>query len=66
MVPVGEVEGWLAPLAVSGKKSWLIRIFEAMGSDSDGNKYVKPAIRDVWGFIDGVGRWAGDPNRKGL
>lgn len=66
VVPVGEVEMWLATLGISGKKSWLIRIFEAMGSDSDGREYVKPAKRDVWGFMDGVGRWAGDPNRKGL
>lgn len=66
VVPVGEVEQWLAHLHVEGKKNWLIRMFDAMGSDPDHADYLDAGKYNVWGFIDRIGRWAGDPRRKGI
>lgn len=67
VVPVGEVESWLMRLGVgSPKKTWLVRMFEALGTDPATREYIKPAARDVWGFLDRVGRWTSDPKRKGV
>lgn len=67
LVPVGELEMWLKGLDVNGKgPSWLIKIFEKMGSDPSDSDYIKPADDDVWFFIREIASWVDNPNRKGV
>ena len=67
VVPVGELERWLADLGVSARKSdWLPRVLDAMGSDPDSPDYLRPGDSDVWSFVSSVGAWLGDPQRKGM
>jgi len=67
VVPVGEVEGWLASLAVnSAKEFWLQRVFERMGSDPAGMDYLHPQEGDVWAFIENIARWVEDARRFGM
>ncbi len=67
VVPVGELEDWLIPLGVTGKKrEWLPKMFDAMGTDPTDPAYVEPTDNDVWQFVRGIGRWAGNSNRWGI
>lgn len=68
LVPNGEVESWLKELGVlSGHGgSWLIKIFEKLGSDPEDPKYVKPHENDVWHFLDSIRAWVSNENRKGI
>jgi hypothetical protein len=67
LVRGGELESWLRPLGVHGHgPSWLIPMFEKMGDDPASPEYLKPADDDVWRFIDKIGAWLLDPNRKGI
>jgi predicted ATPase len=63
----GEVECWLSDLPLSrAKHGWLERIFSVMGSDRTDPSYIHATNGDVWDFIQQVGHWIADPNRKGL
>jgi len=63
----GELEAWLKPLGAAGQKSsWLIDVFEKMGSDPVAPGYLKPSDVDVWRFLSFVRKWLVDPLRKGI
>jgi hypothetical protein len=68
IVPVGEVEDWLALLGVpkTGKSQWLTKIFDAMRSDPADPEYLKPGKDDVWSFIQAVAEWINNPLRHGM
>ena len=67
VVPDGELEQWLADLDVPrSKELWLREIFEAMGDDPQSPDYLRPSNGDVWDFIEAIGAWLKDPNRKGI
>jgi hypothetical protein len=70
LVPVGELERWLADLGLpqgsDRKQHWLPTIFEKMGNDPAHPDYVHPKQGDVWGFIEKIGSWLADPNRRGM
>jgi len=68
VVPVGEVESWLRelPRRTSDKSEWLSETFEAMGQDASSSSYLKPTNEDVWHFLQIVGSWLNDPNRRGI
>jgi len=63
----GEVESWLKSLGVVGHTpDWLSKIFEKLGEDPADSQYIKPGHDDVWAFMDNVGRWLLNPERKGI
>ena len=64
VVPIGEVECWLGNLGVplDPKKTWLTRMFRAMGSAPGDPDYVSPKKSDVWNFLDRVANWIANPN----
>lgn len=67
VVEKGELESWLVSLGVRTKKSdWIVDIFRALGSTPGSASYVSPGTRDVWAFIDRIGKWVSDPNRSGM
>ncbi|HEY4722363.1 MAG TPA: AAA family ATPase [Anaerolineae bacterium] len=67
VVESGELESWLKPLGATGHgPSWLIDVFEKMGEDPDNNQFVRPAVGDVWRFVEQVGSWLKTPDRKGI
>lgn len=67
VVPTGEVESWLGYLRVQASKSnWLPEIFEAMGTDPDDSRYIRPSEGDVWQFVREIAKWVHDPSRKGM
>lgn len=67
VVPFGELESWLKSMNVSGHgPAWLVKMFEAMGSDPDSPQYVKPEEGDVWSFIYKIRKWLHNPMRKGI
>lgn len=67
VVPNGEIETWLSSLGVSGHGTdWLIRMFSVLGSDPNDTNYVNPSSGDIWDFMDRIGTWTNDPNRKGI
>jgi hypothetical protein len=67
IVPVGEVEQWLKGLGISrSKATWLKKIFNAMGSDSNDDTYQKPDNDPVWDFVENLNKWLKNPKRKGI
>lgn len=67
VVPVGEVEGWLASLDVPRSKGrWLNQIFESMGEDPSSPSYVSPSEGDCWEFLGNVATWVANQDRKGM
>jgi ABC-type polar amino acid transport system ATPase subunit len=67
VVPVGELERWLACFSISGPKSeWLGRMLERLGTDPEDSAYVQAGESDVWGFLTGIAQWVNDSHRKGL
>jgi len=67
VVPTGEVESWLPDLGASGRgPEWLIAIFEQMGDDPEDEGYVTPEDGGVWKFVENIGRWLRNENRKGM
>lgn len=62
----GEVEHWLPKLNIPRSKRWLRNIFEALGSDPNDSRYVRPDADDVWGFLDKVALWIKDKARRGI
>jgi hypothetical protein len=66
-VPAGELESWLKSIGATGHgPAWLINVFENMGDDLDGVKYVKPYSDDVWLFLSELRAWLVNPARKGI
>lgn len=62
----GELEHWLAPLGVPGKKTeWTVAMLERLGSDPADPNYVPPGADDVWAFIAKVVHWVRNAARKG-
>ena len=43
----------------TSKKDWLLRIFDAMGSDPASGSYIHPpeTLDDVWLFMNSIGEW---------
>lgn len=67
IVPVGDVEKWLAYLNVgAAKRNWLSAMFALLGSDPEAAAYVRPKTGDVWDFVRRVGLWIRNPERKGM
>lgn len=67
VVPIGELEQWLKPLQIPGKKDdWLSAMYVRLGSDPDSKNYVKPSSGDVWDFVAGIQTWVSNPNRLGM
>ncbi|MEJ6404944.1 AAA family ATPase [Yoonia sp. 2307UL14-13] len=67
IVPVGELERWLADLHVSRSKHvWLREIFNAMGDDPNDDQYQKPDNDPIWSFIGDLKYWLKDAGRKGV
>lgn len=67
LVPIGEVEHWLAHLNVTGHASgWLIPMFERMGEDGAASDYVEPTSGDVWDFLGEIKGWLQNPSRQGI
>lgn len=67
VVPGGELESWLKSLDVdAAKKNWLQAVFDALGADPDSANYVAPQAGDVWTFVEEIGHWIKDSNRKGM
>ncbi len=67
VVPNGELETWLPSFGVGGHgPDWLVRIFSLLGSDVTNDSYVEPTSGDVWDFLDRIGKWTNNPNRKGI
>ncbi|TPW36594.1 ATP-dependent nuclease [Oecophyllibacter saccharovorans] len=64
----GEVENWLRKKVKvpRSKKGWLYNIFEALGSDPKDPAYVHPSGNDVWAFLDKVGAWIKNKDRRGI
>ena len=65
VVPVGELERWLAHLGVP-ERDWLPTVFDRMGNDPAAEGYLKPGDDDVWRFIEQAAGWIADPARKGM
>lgn len=68
VVPGGELESWLKDLGQVGghASSWLIPIFEKMGSDPSHVNYLKPTQGDVWDFINKISKWISNDKQKGI
>lgn len=68
IVEAGELECWLSSIGVSfdPKRTWLTRIFSAMGADPTSPHYVTPGSDDVWKFMDRIEKWIDNPKRKGI
>jgi hypothetical protein len=69
--PVGEVEGWLPSLEIlsrneAQKREWLVKVLQAIGDDPEDATYLRPGADDVWGFVEQVGTWLGDADRRGM
>lgn len=68
VVPVGELEDWLAPLGLKrrrDKSKWLRQALERLGCDPTADDYVWPSEGDIWGFIRRIVAWVEDPARSG-
>lgn len=67
VVDRGELESWLPELGVEGHgPSWLVALFERMGSDPSDAAYVRPRPGDVWDFVGAIKEWAGNTDRLGI
>ena len=70
IVPVGELEDWLAPLGLQPppddmKGQWLRKALDRLGQDRDSDTYVHPADGDIWDFMRSINAWILDPDREG-
>lgn len=62
----GELEQWLKPLGVPGKKTeWTVAMLERLGSDPADQNYVPTGEDDVWEFISNIVTWVRNTARKG-
>lgn len=67
VVPLGEVESWLAYLGIqSSKDNWLPAIFERMRADPRDEQYVAPQENDVWVFLEKISSWIVAEDRRGM
>jgi hypothetical protein len=63
----GELENWLEPLGVTGKKTdWTIAMLVRLGSDRAVEGYIAPTDGDVWDFMRAIVAWIRNPARKGM
>jgi sugar phosphate isomerase/epimerase len=65
VVPVGELENWLEPLAVTNKQRWVTEMLVRLGTKGTAT-YVPPGTGDVWEFVESIAAWTNDPARFGL
>lgn len=71
IVPVGELEDWLAPLGLrppaknAHKARWLRGALDRLGQDPQLEGYVRPEKGDIWDFMRSVNEWIRNPERKG-
>lgn len=64
IVPVGELESWLANLGSYGKGvNWLVSVFSKMGQPGT-TGYLLPKDDDVWKFLDDVSNWINEFSKK--
>lgn len=67
VVPGGELESWLPHLGATGHgPSWLIDVFDKMGSDPTSPDYVAPADDGIWSFMETLKAWLSNPHRRGI
>ncbi|RLI53422.1 MAG: hypothetical protein DRP09_15765 [Candidatus Thorarchaeota archaeon] len=67
IVPYGELESWLRSLSIRGKGSkWVRNFFQSVGSTNDSPSFVRPSDDDIWRFLDTIGSWMTNPERKGI
>ena len=63
----GELESWLKPLGAYGHSpEWLVNMFEKLGDDPSNPEFVRPGDNDVWQFLDRMGSWFLNQDRKGM
>jgi hypothetical protein len=67
LVPVGEVESWLAYLGLSRQKAeWVQRLVShIITMEANGQPFV-PTNDDIWQFINEIADWVNNPNRLGF
>lgn len=71
LVPVGELEDWLAPLGCKPPKDekekgkWLKAALDRLGQDPQAEGYVRPENGDIWDFMRAVNAWIMNPEREG-
>lgn len=71
IVPVGELEDWLAPLGCKppkdekSKGKWLREALDRLGQDPQSEAYVRPDKGDIWDFMRAINAWILDPDREG-
>jgi hypothetical protein len=67
LVPVGELEGWLAEFGVEEPKpNWIVEMFGRLGDDPESERYARPGSNDVWAFVNAIGAWTDNPKRLGV
>lgn len=67
VVPNGEMENWLADLEVPRKKTdWTIAMLRKLGDNPNEPSYIRPAVGDVWSFINAVIDWVSRADRRGM
>lgn len=68
IVEEGELESWLTAIGVAHdpKHDWLARAFTRLGSDPSASTYVAVGGGGVWDFVESVGRWIANPQRRGM
>jgi hypothetical protein len=71
IVPVGELEDWLAPLGCKPPKDnkekwkWLREAIDRLGQDPQSDAYVWPDKGDIWDFMRAINAWILDLDREG-
>lgn len=59
VVPYGQLEDWRFNNEILNvwKENWLNAAFEKLGDDPSSPAYLKPNQDEIWGFINGIGKW---------
>jgi hypothetical protein len=67
VVPGGALESWLSNLGANGHGStWLMNVFERIGTNPDEGDYLFPGDGDVWDFVRAIALWIENPVRRGM
>lgn len=68
IVPVGELEQWLADdkNIPRTKGKFLEAAFDIIGRNAGDQPYLTDGDKDVWQFMTHVLAWTSDPGRKGM
>ncbi len=62
----GQLESWFSDLGIKERKlAWLPVIFSYIGQNPGDANYKGAAMGGVWEFIDQIGSWIQNPNRRG-